>query len=153
MGAIVKDVERRVAAAMTATPETASITYAAATPAKAFTAMRRTLRENGVSAETPLLAAAGSNVYADLLDGPAGTFDADGKVRGFEVVESTRLAPTQVVGYVKDAFALVVRAPKIPEGAANGASVSENGFALRVLRDYDASVAADRRLVSAFLGV
>jgi hypothetical protein len=153
MGAIVKDVERRVAAAMKATPETAAITYAAATPARAFTAMRRTLRENGVSAETPLLAAVGSSVYADLLDGPAGTFDTDGKVRGFEVVESTRLAPTEVVGYVKNAFALVVRAPRVPEGASYGASVSEKGFALRVLRDYDSSVAADRSLVGAFVGV
>ncbi len=153
MSAIVKDVERRVAVAMKATPETTSIAYDAAAPAKAFTAMRRTLRQNGVTAETPLLAAVGSNVYADLLDAAA-SFDADGtSVRGFQIVESTRLAPTEVVAYVKNAFALVVRAPRVPEGASHGASVSEKGFALRVLRDYDASVAADRSLVSTFLGV
>jgi hypothetical protein len=40
------------------------------------------LRANGVGSDAPLLGVAGSNVWGALLDGPAGTFDADGKVRG-----------------------------------------------------------------------
>ncbi|MDR6436057.1 hypothetical protein J2790_001178 [Paenarthrobacter nicotinovorans] len=151
--AIVKHVERAVASAMKATPETATITYSAATPAKTFTQMRKELRDNGVPTEAPLIAAVGSAVYADLLDGPAGTWDESGKVRGFEIVESTRLAADEIVGFIKEAFALVVRAPRVPDGAPFGASVSESGFSLRYIRSFDGTVAADRSLVSAFVGV
>lgn len=152
--AIVRDVERRVAATMHATPATTSITYDLANPATAFTAARRILRANGVTAETPLLAAVGAEVYADLQDAPLGvrTFDADGKVRGFQVIESTRLAASEAIFFVRDAFALVVRAPEAPEGVAYSASVSENGFALTHLRDYDASVLSDRSILQAFVG-
>lgn len=100
--AIVNFVERAVAAAMKGTPETA-LTYDATNPAKVFTAIRKRLRDNGVPTTAKLVAAVGSGVYTDLLDGPVGssgtTFDADGKVRGFEVVESTRLATDEIVAF------------------------------------------------------
>ena len=153
VAAVVKYVERAVATAMKATPETLASTLAAATPAKTFTAIRAALRSNGVSVDAPLYAAVGTDVYGALLDGPIGTFDADGKVRGFTVVESTRLAPDEILGFVSEAFALVVRAPAVPSGAPYGASVNENGFALRHIRSYDGTVAADRSLLSAFVGV
>ena len=153
VAAVVKYVERAVATAMKVTPETVAITFAAATPAKTFTAIRAALRSNGVSVDAPLYAAVGTDVYGALLDGPIGTFDADGKVRGFTVVESTRLAPDEILGFVSEAFALVVRAPAVPSGAPYGASVNENGFALRHIRSYDGTVAADRSLLSAFVGV
>jgi hypothetical protein len=151
--AIVKHVERAVATVLKATPAVTGITYASGTPAKAFTQIRRKLRDNGVPTETPIIAAVGSGVYADLLDGPVGTFDADGKVRGITVVESTRLAPNEIVAFVREAFTLVVRAPQVPDGAPYGASVTEDVFALRHIRAYDTTVAADRSLVSAFVGV
>lgn len=148
-----RDIERKVAAAMKATPLNAAIAYDAANPAKAFTALRKALRDAGVSDEATLRAAVGSNVYADLLDGPANTFDASGKVRGFEVHESTRMDADEVVAFVPEAFALVVRAPVVPDGAAYGASVKTEDFALRHVLDYDSAVAADRSLVSAFIEV
>jgi hypothetical protein len=151
--AIVTHVERAVAAAMTATPANASIVYAAATPAKAFTAARRVLRDAGVPAEAPLLAVVGSKIYGDLLDGPLGTFDADGKVRGIEVLESTRIDPDEIIVFVREAFSLVVRAPAVPSGAPYGASVSSGGFALRHIRSFDSTVAVERSLMSAFVGV
>lgn len=151
--AIVKHIEKSVAAAMKATPESAALAYSAAAPAKTFTQIRKALRDNGVPTETPLIAAVGSGVYADLLDAPTGTWDENGKVRGFEIVESTRLASDEIVGFVKNAFALVVRAPQVPQGAPFGASVSEGGFSLRYIRAYDDTVAADRSTVSAFVGV
>jgi len=151
--AIQNYVERAVAATMSATPVTTGITYSKATPAKAFTQLRKQLRDNGVGTDTPLLAAVGSSVYGDLLDGPVGTFDESGTVRGFKVVESTRLAPNEIVGFVRNAFALVVRAPAVPDGAPYGASVKADNFALRHIRAYDPTVAADRSLVSAFVGV
>ena len=151
--AIAKHVERAVATAFSATPESTTIAYDAMDPARAFTAIRRQLRDNGVPTEAPLVAAVGSSAYADLLDGATGTFDADGKVRGISVIESTRLAADEIVAFVKEAFALVVRAPAVPQGAPYGASVTAGDFAVRHIRSYDGTVAADRSLVSAFVGV
>lgn len=150
--AVAKHVERAVAAAMTATPAS-ELAYDSANPAKTFTAIRRQLRENGVPTTAKLTAAVGSDVYGDLLDATGNTFDADGRVRGFEIVESTRLAPGEVVAFVKEAFALVVRAPQVPAGAPYGASVTGKDFALRHIRSYDTTTAVDRSLVSAFVGV
>jgi hypothetical protein len=153
--AVVKYIERAASAALTATPKTAAIgtAYSAANPAKSFTALRKALRDNGVTTDTPILAAVGSSVYADLLDGPLGTWDADGKVRGIEIMESTRLAPGDVVAFVKNAFALVVRAPQVPSGAPFGASIKDGDFAIRMIRSYDGNVAADRSLVGSFVAV
>ncbi|MCW3038319.1 MAG: coat protein- protein 5 [Solirubrobacterales bacterium] len=150
---IVKFAEREVAAAMQATPETASIAFDEANPAKTFTQIRRALRSNGVSTDEPLLAAVGSDVYAALLDAEDFDTSGEGRIRGFEVHESTRLAPGEIVGFIRPAFSLVVRAPRVPDGAPFGKSVVDGGFALRYLRSYDGSVAADRSLVSAFVGV
>ncbi|UPL12592.1 hypothetical protein [Microbacterium sufflavum] len=160
--AIAAKIEALTASAMSATPAEASIMYSAATPAKAFTAARRELRDNGVPGDAILRAAVGSSVYADLLDAPVGQgFDADGKVRGFEVVESTRLDPEDIVAFVPQAFTLVARAPMVPQGAAYGASIvtpvfsDDNSaqFAVRVVNDYDSNVAADRSLVGTFAAV
>jgi len=147
--AIVRHIERTVAAAMSATPETTTITYDAAAPAKTFTQIRRALRDNGVGSETPLLAAVGSGVYGDLLDADALENDS---VRGFRVYESTRLASDEIVGFVEQAFALAVRAPVAPEGAPYSASVKEGGFALTHVRAFDPTIGADTSLVSALVG-
>ena len=160
--AIAAKVEALVATTLSATPATTDITYNGATPAKTFTAARRVLRDNGVSTDARLVAAVGSTVYGDLLDAPTGQgFDADGKVRGFEVVESTRLASDDIVAFVPHAFTLVARAPMVPRGAAHGASITtpvgddarSMSFACRVINDYDAGIAADRSLVSVFAAV
>lgn len=153
--AVSKFIERAVAAAMTATPASTVITYDPASPARAFTAARRVLRASGVPADATLIAAVGPEIYADLLDAlPANgvTFTDDGKVRGFEVIESSRLGD-EAIFYIPQAFATVVRAPQVPQGAPYGASVRGDTFALRYLRSYDGTVAADRSLVSAFVGV
>ncbi|WIB66227.1 P22 phage major capsid protein family protein [Curtobacterium sp. MCBD17_035] len=154
--AIVNYVERTVAATLKATPET-ELSYDPAAPARVFTQIRRQLRDNGVPTTATLIAAVGSGVMADLIDGPIGssgtTFDADGKVRGFQIVESTRLAANEIVAFVPEAFALVVRAPASPDGAPYSASVKSEGFALRHIRSYDPSLAVDTSLLSAFVGV
>lgn len=155
--ALVKHTEAALATTMEATPVTA-LTYDAANPAKVFTAIRKRLRDNGVSADVQIHAAVGSSVYADLLDGPAGTWDADGKVRGIEVHESNRIAEDGIVAFIRDAFVVVVRAPEVPAGAAAGASFrapngKDDAFALRWLRSFDGSTAVDRSIVSAFIEV
>lgn len=159
--AIATKIEALTATAMSAVPATTTVSYTAAAPAKAFTAARRILRDNGVPGEAALRAAVGANVYADLLDAPTGQgFDANGAVRGFQVVESTRLDADDIVAFIPQAFSLVVRAPQVPNGAGYGASiktpVEQDGataFAIRVINDYDSGVAADRSLVSTFAAV
>jgi hypothetical protein len=156
--AVAKYIERTVASVMQAVPTDASITYDATAPAKAFTAARKQLRTNGVTSDAPLYAAVGAGIYADLQDANTTTqptFDASGKVRGFSVIESTRLDAEEAVLFVPNAFALVVRAPAVPDGAPFGASVqtADAQFALRYIRSFDASVAADRSIVSTFVGV
>jgi len=151
--AIAAYIERVTATAMSAVPETTSIAYSATSPAKTLTAMRKQLRDNGVAEDQELIAVVGSGVYADLLEAETVTMEAGGKVRGFTVIESTRIPSDEIIAFVRDAFTLVVRAPEVPDGAPYGASISEGGFALRHIRSYDGTVAADRSLVSAFVAV
>jgi len=151
--AIAGHVERAVLATLQATPETTALTFDAANPAKLFTQIRKTLRGQGIAEDATIHAVAGLDVEAALLDGPNGTFDNAGNVRGIQMHYSNRLADDEVIAFVRDAFALVVRAPRKPEGATFGASVKEEGFAMRYVRDYESTVAADRSLVSAFVGV
>jgi hypothetical protein len=157
--ALVTKAEALTAGVLAATPVADSITYDASAPQKAFTAARLALRKNGVKEGARLIAAAGAGVYADLLDAQDNSgsiFDGSGKVRGFEVVESTRIDDDEVVFFIPEAFALVVRAPDVPQGAPHGASVRASNdegqsFALRWIAAYDAGVAADTSLVSAFM--
>ncbi len=161
--ALVAYCERAILAAMQATPDTVGITLDATAPAKLFTKLRSTLRTNGVPASMPIRAVVGTDVAAALLDGPAGTWDADasptaeagspmGRVRGIWVYESNRLAADEVIGFVPNAFTLAVRAPVVPQGATTGRSFSANGFALRWVADYVSTQAADRSLLATFVG-
>ncbi|MEZ3160133.1 hypothetical protein AB1K54_06225 [Microbacterium sp. BWT-B31] len=156
--AVAARIEALTAAAMSATPADETITYDASNPARAFTAARRVLRLNGVPDSATIKAAVGANVYGDLLDAVA---IENGKVRDIEVIESTRLAADDIVVFIPEAFTLVARAPRVPQGAAYGASIKtpivdkERGaqFACRVVGDYDSTVAADRSLISCFVKV
>jgi hypothetical protein len=161
--AMVEDIENAVVAEMQALPETTTIDYVAATPVPTFTRARKYLRDLGVSPDG-LWAACGTGVYAELQDAKAitdvtesGSTDAlrnanVGRVRGFNTVENNRLDDDEIVFYSRDAFTLAVRAPRVPEGVAFGEARSENGFALRWIRDYDSSILQDRSIFSTFLG-
>lgn len=161
--ALVEAIEAKVAAEMQAVSETLTIAYAAATPADTFVAARKALRDLGVPS-SGLYAAVGTGVYGDLLksallrqvdqSGSSAALNEAtiGRLHGFTVIESNRLADDEMVFYHEDAFTLAVRAPIVPAGVAFGQSMSENGFALRWIRDYDSSTLADRSIVSTFLG-
>lgn len=138
--------------------------YDPADPVKLFTKLRAVLRKRGVP-QTGLNVVVGTDVYADLLDAKAIT-DASqsgstaalqegqvGKVRGFTIVESTRVEDDEIAAFHGKAFTLAVRAPKVPDGASFGQSESSNGYSLRYLRDYDASHTVDRSIVGTFAGI
>lgn len=170
--AIVDSLEHKVATALLAIPETellaadgvTALAYDPANPTSYFTQIRKTLRKNGV-AVNGIQMIVGAEVYANLLDAKAledasqsGSTSAlreggVGRVRGFNVVESTRVPDTEILAFHKDAVTLATRAPVVPTGASFGAMVNEKGFSLRYLRDYIADKTVDRSLVSTFSGV
>lgn len=75
-----------------------------------------------------------------------------GKLYGFTFVESAALDAGESCAYHKSAFALATFPPANPKGATSSASASGQGLALRQVFQYDASVASDQSLVSAFVG-
>ena len=138
--------------------------YDPANPTAYFTQIRKALRKNGV-AVNGINMFVGAEVYANLLDAKA-IEDASqsgstaalreggvGRVRGFNIVETTRVPDTEILAFHKDAVTLATRAPVVPAGAAFGATVNEKGFSLRYLRDYLADKTVDRSLVSTFSGI
>lgn len=162
--AVVDLLEHRVATALQGVEETTSVAYDSNDPVKTFTAIRKILRDNGVAA-SGLNVAVGTEVYAQLLDSKVLT-DASqsgstaalreanvGQVRGFTIVENTRLDEDEIIAFHRDAVTLVTRAPVVPQGASFGATVNEKGFSLRYMRDYLAEKTVDRSFVSTFSGV
>ena len=161
--AINQHIEALAATTLKATDVDTTITFDPDKPTAAFSAMRTKLRNNGVPASSPLFAAVSPNVYGALMDADSTTqpiftgTDAQGRSQlrsGFRLIESNRLADNEVIGYVPTAFALALRAPAVPQGAAAGASIkSEDGtFAIRWVQQYDPRVAVDQSLLSVFAG-
>lgn len=155
--AIRKYITREAVEALQATPETTTITYDADLPARTFTQIRSALRANGVSADEPISAVVGSDVFAAILDAERGKglgFDENGEtVRGISIMESTRLQADEIVAFIRPAFTLVMRAPAVPAGANYGASVAVEEGAVTALRVFDAGTATDRSIVQALVAV
>ncbi|QOP65067.1 major head protein [Arthrobacter phage Adumb2043] len=162
--AVVDAVEEDVAAALRAVTLDTSIAWDEANPVPTFTKIRQELRKRGVP-QTGLNVVVGTNVYAALLDAKAITDVSEsgstaalrdgnvGQIRGFQIVESTRVDDDEIIAFHRDAFTLAVRAPIVPAGASFGQSVSSGGYSLRYLRDYDVTKTMDRSMVSTFAGV
>ena len=73
-----------------------------------------------------------------------------GRLFGFTIVTDPTI--TQSVAYHRDAFALVTRPSRPPEGAAKSAVVSQDGFALRWLQHYNPLQLEDQSVVDTFVG-
>lgn len=165
--AIAEDIENLVVATMQGLTESNAAgdapAYDAANPKAQFTWARKKLRDMGVPA-TGLYAAVGTGVYHDLLNsaslvdvaqsGSTGALREGqvGRVSGFQVIEDNRLADDEIIFYHGDAFTLVVRAPRVPDGVAFGESTAAEGYAVRWIKDYDSNLLQDRSIVSAFIG-
>ena len=162
--AVVDKIEHEVSGALNGITLDTSIAWDAAHPEKTFTAIRKALRLRGVP-QTGLQTVVGVNVYAALLDAnlivdasQSGSTEAlregnIGRLRGFNVVESTRVDDDEIVAFHRDAFTLVTRPNSVPAGASFGSTITHAGFSLRHIRDYDSQHTADYSLVDTMFGV
>jgi hypothetical protein len=162
--AIVYDAEALVSTGLAAVTPTidlpATVTFDSLK--SAASAARKTFRENNIPADGNWYAVMGTESFAAYLDGQnwtsVGSNDAitSGQglpsLYGFRVIENNVIDPDRVVFYHRDAFHLALRAPVVPQGVTFGASVSGNGFAIRAIRDYDATTLQDRSVLSVFSG-
>ena len=99
-------------------------------------------------------------ILQDLKDSPRVANDpsalADatisGNYGGFRIVQCNALPPDEGYAFHRTAFVLSSRAPAVPDGASWGAAQSFNGFALRVIKDYDPLYLSDRCIGSCWMG-
>ena len=75
-----------------------------------------------------------------------------GRLFGFTIVSDPSLTDGLGVAYHRDAFALVTRPSRNPEGAAKSATVAQDGFALRWLQHYNPTQLEDQSVVDTFVG-
>ena len=76
-----------------------------------------------------------------------------GKVKGFDVVVSEDIEPDEAYALTGDSFVFLNAAPGIPESAVAGASMlSQDGIAMRWLRDYDPQYQVERSTVNTWYG-
>lgn len=71
-----------------------------------------------------------------------------GNLFGFTIVSDPNL--TRSVAFQRDAFALVTRPSRSPQGAAFSATVAQDGFALRWLQQYNPLQLEDQSIVDTF---
>lgn len=75
-----------------------------------------------------------------------------GSLFGFTIIVAPELAANKAVAYHRDAFAFVTRPSRVPEGAPMGAVVSQDGFALRHIMQYNPLQLEDQSIVDTFYG-
>jgi hypothetical protein len=73
-----------------------------------------------------------------------------GNLFGFTILADPSISGA--VAYHRDAFALVTRPSRNPDGAAKSATVSQDGFALRWLQHYNPLQLEDQSVVDTFVG-
>ncbi|MFB9498858.1 P22 phage major capsid protein family protein [Saccharothrix mutabilis subsp. capreolus] len=92
-------------------------------------------------------------IPVDASGSPAALREAIiGRLYGFTVLPSNYLADRSAVAYHRSGFPLVTRSLEVPAGATFGQSITYNGFALRLVRDYDPAFQQDRSVVSTLAG-
>jgi hypothetical protein len=86
-------------------------------------------------------------------DGGTALTDATlGRKGGFVIVSSPELAPNEAYAYHKTAYAMSMKTPAVPAGAAWGASRSQDGFGMRVVQGFDLDTVEDRVIFDAWMG-
>lgn len=106
----------------------------------------------GSSIEAAVLKDAQFARYTNAGDTSALRDAAIGRIAGMEVISSPALDPDEGYVFHKTAFVLSTRAPQVPAGAPFGATASQDGFALRVVRVLDSDAIEDVLAMDCFVG-
>lgn len=108
--------------------------------------------------------AVGSDLEAEILKSDhfsdasrSGTTDVlreanIGRIAGFEVFVAPGLAPDKAYAFHRTAYAMVQRAPVVPEGAPWGQQQSYQGLAIRTVRVFDPDLVEDRFIADSWIG-
>ena len=75
-----------------------------------------------------------------------------GNLFGFTIVADYALAADFGIAYHRDAFAFVTRVSRVPEGAAFGHVIAQDGFSLRHIMHYNPTQLEDQSIVDTFYG-
>nr|DAO89773.1 MAG TPA: major capsid protein [Caudoviricetes sp.] len=75
-----------------------------------------------------------------------------GNLYGFEVIVDYSIDSTAAYALDAEGVALVTQTTTIPRGAAFASTITEGGFTLRYLQDYDPDILTDRAVVDTFAG-
>ena len=75
-----------------------------------------------------------------------------GRFGGFTIVQHNSIPPDEAYAFHKTAFVLSTQAPLVPQGATWGAAQTYQGFALRLIRDYDPTYLRDRFIGNVYVG-
>ena len=75
-----------------------------------------------------------------------------GTLYGFEVIVDYSIDSTAAYALDAEGVALVTQTTTIPRGAAFASTITEGGFTLRYLQDYDPDILTDRAVVDTFAG-
>lgn len=130
---------------------------------KALIEARKVLNKRKVPTEGRVVAV-GADLEAVALSVPqlqkvneAGTGDllrraVIGDLFGFTIISDPALPADFGIAYHRDAFAFVTRPSRVPEGAPSGAVVSQDGFALRHIMQYNPNQLEDQSIVDTFYG-
>ena len=165
MSAVARGIEDNVASTISAASYATTIEVDNTDPTDSVLDARAALNKANVPMDGRTLLV-GADLEAKILKAPAFTAQIGGdaaassalrdavlgRLYGFTVVTSNAIDPDEGVAFHRTAFALGMRAPMVPDGAAWGTTQSFDGMAMRVLRDYDFLNVRDRVLANAFIG-
>lgn len=163
--AVARRIESLVAGQMNVLPSTLTLARDGSDVHTMMIEARARLNKAGVPLDDRFFAVS-SEVEAMLLNDPRNRLvpvDASGspaalreaiigRLYGFTVLPTNYLAAGSATAYHRSAFPLVTRSLEVPAGATFGQSITYNGFALRLIRDYDPNFQQDRSVVSTLAG-
>lgn len=165
MGGIVEQLEQEVADVITGATYAQTLTHTAGTDDPYGTVVAARARLNG--AFVPFAGRAivtGSDFESELLtsdkfvnasaSGSTNTLrEAQiGRVAGFDVYSSPALPPDEAYAFHRTAYAMVQRAPVVPDGAPWGAVQSYQGLAIRAARVFDPNNVRDQFVANSYVG-
>jgi hypothetical protein len=92
---------------------------------------------------------------ASVGDGVAETAFEDayiGKIKGFTVVTSEEIDPGEAYALTGGAFVFLNAAPAVPDSVVGASGISQDGVAMRWIKDYDATHLMERSIVNTWYG-